>query len=122
MSTQGEPFQPLDVSTDNKVKSPVVDETFHDETCLIIKDKGKPLAGAGTNVALFVSVNCISQDVKGGHMHRVFGSERGFEDKELRTIRATVKQRAPRDASLPEPREATVQKSPSARAKREKVA
>lgn len=64
----------------------------------------------------------IPHNVKGGHMHRVFGNEMGFEDKELRIIQSSIKQRSPRDASLPEPKDASGRRAPSARAKREKAA
>lgn len=56
-------------------------------------------------------------------MHRVFASEGGFEDKELRTIRSTIKRGAYEEPSPSEPtREASVKETPAADAKQEKAA
>lgn len=56
-------------------------------------------------------------------MHRIFGSEGGFQDEELRTIQSTSKRGAhDEEPSLPEPREASTQSSPSAHTSREKAA
>jgi hypothetical protein len=56
-------------------------------------------------------------------MYRIFGSEGGFQDKELRTMQSTSKRGAhDEEASLPEPRETSTQSSPSADTSREKAA
>ncbi len=55
-------------------------------------------------------------------MQRVFGSEAGFQDKELRTIQLTSKRGPDGEASLPEPRELSTEGSPSVDSNREKAA
>lgn len=55
-------------------------------------------------------------------MHKVFGNERGFEDKELRTIQSTIKHRTVGEPPLLEPEEASGRERPSARAKQEEAA
>jgi hypothetical protein len=55
-------------------------------------------------------------------MHRVFAGEGGFEDKELRTMQSTSKRGPHEDPSRPEPREGSVQRSPSVPADKEKAA
>lgn len=56
-------------------------------------------------------------------MRRVFASEWGFEDKELRTIQATSKRGAPQpDPAVPEPHEASREASPSAQANQDRAA
>ena len=55
-------------------------------------------------------------------MQRVFASEGGFQDKELRTIQSTSKRGPHAEAPLPEPREVSTQGTPSVDASREKAA
>jgi hypothetical protein len=56
-------------------------------------------------------------------MHKIFGSEGGFQDKELRIIQSTSKRGVhDEEPSLPEPREASTQSTPSAHAGQEKAA
>jgi len=55
-------------------------------------------------------------------MHKVFGNEGGFADRELRIIRSALKQRTHRESSLPEPNKSSAPGGPSPRPKRDKAA
>jgi hypothetical protein len=60
--------------------------------------------------------------MEGGRVHRVFGSEGGFGDQELRTIQSTRKWSTPREPALPEPDEAPAQSLPLPRVQQDKAA
>jgi hypothetical protein len=56
-------------------------------------------------------------------MHKVFGNEGGFGDRELRIIRSALKQRTHWEPSLPEPNKKSAPGGPSPRHnKRDKAA
>lgn len=55
-------------------------------------------------------------------MHKVFGNEGGFGDRELRIIRSGLKQRTHRERSLSERNTKSAPGSPSPRPKRDKAA
>lgn len=55
-------------------------------------------------------------------MHRVFGNEGGFEDRELRMIQSALKQRTRREPSLPEVNKRPTPSGPSPRVSQEKAA
>ena len=55
-------------------------------------------------------------------MHKVFGNEGGFGDRELRIIRSALKQRTHRESSLPEPNKKSTPGGLPPRAKRDKAA
>jgi hypothetical protein len=55
-------------------------------------------------------------------MHKVFGKEGGFGDRELRVIRSALKQRVHRESSLPEPNRRPAPGGPAPRPTRDKAA
>ena len=58
----------------------------------------------------------------GGYMHKVFGNEGGFGDRELRIIRSALKQRAHWEPSLTGPNKKSARGAPLPRRKRDKAA